>query len=91
MINRILKIFFILYALFLFSSFNIAYAQSGYEFLTTWKADGFVPAWYEGKILPSRGSRVSVSFELLKNGKISDLSNVVVRWYVNDNLVKNCL
>ena len=81
--------FFIILLVVQFFAFNFAYAQSGYDFLTSWKTDGFVPAWYEGKILPSRGSRVSVSFELINNGKISDLSNTVVRWYINDNLVKN--
>jgi len=89
MTNRILKILSAFYILFLFSSFNFAYAQAGYEFLTSWKADSFAPVWYEGKILPTRGSRVSVSFELLSNGKISNLSNTAVRWYVNDDLVKN--
>ncbi|MCR4275232.1 MAG: hypothetical protein NUV83_00540 [Candidatus Wolfebacteria bacterium] len=81
--------FFIILLAGQFFTFNFVSAQSGYDFLTSWKADGFVPAWYEGKILPSRGSRVSISFELINNGKISDLSNTVVRWYINDNLVKN--
>jgi len=81
--------FFIILLAGLFFAFNFASAQSGYQFLTSWKADGFVPAWYEGKILASRGSRISVSFELINNGRIVDLSNTVVRWYVNDNLVKN--
>ena len=87
--NRILKILSAFYVLFLFSSFNFAYAQAGYEFLTSWKADSFTPTWYQGKVLPTRGSRVSVSFELLNNGKVSNLSNTAVRWYVNDNLMKN--
>ena len=74
---------------FVFLNFKFVLAQTNYQFLTSWKADGFVPTWYQGKILPTRGSRVSVSFELINKGKISDLSNTVVRWYINDNLVKN--
>jgi len=59
------------------------------QFLVSWQAEGYVPNWYRGKILPTNGTPVAISFELIDNGKIADLSKTKVRWYVNDNLVKN--
>lgn len=59
------------------------------QFMVSWKADSYAPSWYQGKILPSKGSRVNVGFELIQNGKIVDLSKNRVRWYINDKLAKN--
>ncbi len=86
-LNKKIFSFFVIVS-FILLGFESVSAQE-YEFLTSWKADSFAPFWYGGKILPSRGSRVTVSFELLNSGKISNLSNTAVRWYVNDNLAKN--
>lgn len=74
---------------FLFSVFPADAQSSPIQFLTSWKADSYVPSWYGGKILPSLGSNIMVNFELTDNGKIVDLSQVVVRWYVDDNLMSN--
>ncbi|MBI5079469.1 hypothetical protein HZB06_02245 [Candidatus Wolfebacteria bacterium] len=64
-------------------------AESGPQFLASWKADSYVPSWYGGKTLPSAGSNIRVSFELIDNNKIADLSRIVVRWYVDDDLISN--
>lgn len=74
--------FFLLYAFFVG-------AQTSPQFLISWQSDSYVPDWYQGKIFPANGSRIDISFELLENGKIADISKTIVRWYVNNNLVIN--
>ena len=64
-------------------------AQAAPQFLASWKADSYVPSWYQGKILPSRGTPVTVSFEVINSGQKADLSGTAVRWYINNKLVKN--
>jgi hypothetical protein len=73
----------------LFLSFAVAGAQTSIQFLTSWQAQSYAPSWYQGKILPVKGTPTEISFELIDNGKIADLSKTKVRWYVNDKLVKN--
>ncbi|MEE8131707.1 MAG: hypothetical protein V3T98_01555 [Candidatus Paceibacterota bacterium] len=59
------------------------------QFLTSWQADSYTPSWYQGKIFPTRGSLINVSFELIDNNKIINLSRNKIRWYINDKLFKN--
>ncbi len=86
-----LKVFVFLFSVFyfLFFVFSADAQSSPIQFLTSWKADSYAPSWYGGKILPSLGSNIRVNFELMDNGKIVDLSGVVVRWYVDDDLMSN--
>ncbi|MFA5098806.1 MAG: hypothetical protein WC461_01125 [Candidatus Paceibacterota bacterium] len=69
--------------------FNFAQAQTSPQFLISWKAQNYVPNWYEGKIFPTAATPINVSFELMASGKLVDLSTAKVRWYVDDELVKN--
>lgn len=59
------------------------------QFLVSWQAQSYVPSWYQGKIMPTKGSLITVGFELVDGGRIADLSGTVVRWYVNDKLILN--
>lgn len=79
-----LSTFYLLFFIFYFTN-----AQTRPQFLVSWQAQNYAPAWYQGKILPVSGTPVSISFELVDNGKIADLSKTTIRWYVNDNLVIN--
>jgi hypothetical protein len=59
------------------------------QFLVSWSAKNFAPLWYEGKTFPTKGSKISVSFELVSQnsadfGKIINLSGNQVKWYLND-------
>ena len=74
---------------FLLSAFYLVHAQTPPQFMVSWQANSYAPSWYSGKILPTRGSLIKISFELVDNGKIADLSKKKVRWYVNDKLVQN--
>jgi len=58
-------------------------AQTAPEFMVSWRADSYVPPGYEGKALPSAGTRVTMSVELVDNGRLVDLSNQEIRWLIN--------
>jgi len=83
------KIIFIAVLVSLLFGFGSASAQSSLEFLTSWQAQNYAPLWYGGKTMPIPGSKVDVNLELLNSGKPVDLSWRTIRWYVNDELVKN--
>ncbi len=61
-----------------------SYAQTApVTFLTTWRASNFVSSEYQGKIVPSPGSNVLIGFELLDNGKLTDVSVNDVSWFLD--------
>lgn len=66
-----------------------ANAQTGFEFLISWQADSYIPDWYAGKSLPVAGASIQINFELINDGKPVNLSQNIVRWYVDGNLVQN--
>jgi hypothetical protein len=83
------KILVFLFSIFYFLFSIFANAQTSPQFLISWQADGYAPSWYQGKILAINGTPIEISFELIDNGKLADLSKTKVRWYVNDKLIKN--
>lgn len=87
-----IRFFYPLILVLIFGIFPIfASAQtSSQQFLTSWQvSNSYAPSWYQGKVFPTTGSRVSVKFDFIDNGKVVDLSKNKIRWYVNDNLVIN--
>jgi len=78
-------LFLISYFLFLTS----CSAQQSPQFFVSWQANSFVPSWYEGKVFPTTGSRISIKFDLIDKGIAVDLSKTTARWYINDKLVIN--
>ena len=68
-----------------------AVAQSAPEFMISWRAINYVPADYQGKILPSKSSRVEISFDLVDKNKIADLSGKNISWYLDGDLLKSGL
>ena len=69
---------------FIFS--GIALAQTSPQFMISWKAYNYSPSWYQGKNFPVYSSPVEISFELLEDNKIVNLSKNEIRWYINNNL-----
>lgn len=58
------------------------------QFLITWKASGsYIPANYQGKALPTYGSQITASLEIISNGKIASLQGQTIYWYLNDTLL----
>lgn len=75
-----------------FLSLKPAHAQTSASspwFLITWKTTGsYIPSFYLGKALPTYGSNITASLELVTpQGKILDLSQQTIYWYEDDNLV----
>ena len=62
-------------------------AQSRPDVVVTWNASSYAPGGYPGKILPSVGSTIRVSFEALSDGKFLNLSKQMIYWYLNDDLI----
>ncbi|MBI2024520.1 MAG: hypothetical protein HYT03_00295 [Candidatus Harrisonbacteria bacterium] len=58
-------------------------AQVAPELMVTWKANSYAPSAYQGKILPSNGSKIDVAVELIDRGSLANLTNVEIRWYVD--------
>jgi hypothetical protein len=75
--------------IFTFYILHSVSAQSSSQFFVSWQAQSYIPNWYQGKVLPTSGTPTEISFELIDKGKLADLSKTKVRWYVNDELVKN--
>lgn len=77
-------------SIFLFS-LNHASAQtaSSPQFLLTWNATGsYIPSSYQGKALPTYGSKITASLTLVSaGGQILDLSQQTIYWYLDDTLI----
>ena len=69
----------------------IVYAQASPEFLISWRAVNYVPADYQGKILPSKSSPIEAGFDLVDKNKIVDLSKYDISWYLNGNFLQSGL
>lgn len=61
------------------------------EFLITWKTNTYVPKSFLNKVLPTDASLVNISFELVDRGKLINLSDSEIYWYLNDELIKGGL
>ncbi|MGC8775765.1 MAG: hypothetical protein ACP5QN_00395 [Minisyncoccia bacterium] len=69
---------------------KLVFAQNNSEeLLISWEALNYTPYDFYGKNLPSPGSTINVGFDFVQNGKIVDLSQNKIYWYINDNLVSN--
>lgn len=75
-------------AVLFFIAGNHAYAQTttAPRFMVTWQAQNFAPADFTGKLLPIANTPIDVVFNIIENGKIADLANTEVRWYVNNKI-----
>ena len=91
--NLKLPVFFAVLAACFLLNLPSGNAQTAPEFIISWRAVNFVPSDYTGKILPSSGSRIEVSFDLMDKGKIANLSGNEISWFVNNEVVaqKNVL
>ncbi len=79
-----------LYKLFLSILINLvplwALAQTAadIDFITSWRARSYVEPTYLGRVLPTYGTPVEVSFEMLENNKPVNLSNQIINWVVDN-------
>ena len=75
--------------LFLLSTKAVSQAQTGSNaiILPTWRAESYAPQDFFGKILPAKGSRVTMSFDVVENGKVLEISGKTVYWHFNNKLI----
>lgn len=62
--------------------------QPAYEFIFNWKSDAYAPAFYKGKILATNDSRITAAFNLIRGGKLIDLSKKEIRWFIGGKLIE---
>lgn len=74
---------------FLILSFDQVQAQESEPvFLVTWGASAYAPVEYLGKVLPTAGSLVEASLELVDREKLVNLAGYEIYWYLNDEFLK---
>ena len=61
-------------------------AQTPAQVIMTWRADNFYPADFGGKAPATPGTPITVSTEVLRGGKLTDLSDAAFTWYVDEKL-----
>jgi len=84
--NKILILFPISILCFLIYT-SLTTAQTASQVLITWQAQSFVPAEYQGKILPAPNTAVKLGLELIIANKIQDLSKADILWYLDEKLL----
>lgn len=63
-------------------------AQTAPEIWVTWRASSYVPPDFSGKAMPSEGTLVTASFEVIDGGKFVNLAGYEIYWYLNDDLIQ---
>jgi hypothetical protein len=76
-------------ALFSIPLFALGQSASGPTLLVTWHAGILAPYDYQGHSFAGAGSPVVVSATLIDNGRIVNLDNTTVYWYVDGDLVES--
>ncbi len=59
----------------------VAHAAGAPQLTITWRADNYTPNDFEGRVLPSPNTPVTVSVEATIDGKLADLSKANIAWY----------
>src|SRR5437660_1114929 len=86
-ISRAVKIFICAGVMFCAPVLS-AHAQSpSPQPVITWRAYTYAPAGFSGKILAVPRSRMDASLALIDQGKIVNLKNYTVHWYLNDHFI----
>lgn len=59
-------------------------ASSDPQLLISWHAASYTPTWYAGRALPSPGTPILATVDLINSkGQIADLSRTQIYWYVD--------
>ncbi len=53
----------------------------------TWRAENFYPSYFEGRVLPSSGSSVSLAVEVTQGGILRDLAQADIGWQVDGKFI----
>jgi len=88
MTKKILTTVFILFLFFVAGSLRSSAQQQAPELFITWKTETYAPPNFTGKVLPTAGSPITASFEVIDQGVPANLSRQTVYWYINSNFFK---
>lgn len=84
-----LIIFFPVILLLAYYILHASKALAAPSVLVTWSApENLVPPGYEGKALPTAGSSITASVEVIDEGKIANISDKAIYWYVNGKFIE---
>lgn len=64
-----------------------AQAQTANPVILTWEAKNFYPADFSGKPIPTSGTPVTASLELVSGGKLANLSSTNIVWYLDNAFI----
>jgi hypothetical protein len=56
--------------------------------VVTWQAQNYAPSTYRGKVLPAPGSTVVAMVEIIEKGKIANLSQELINWYLDGEFLQ---
>ncbi|MFA5776805.1 MAG: hypothetical protein WC988_04620 [Patescibacteria group bacterium] len=62
--------------------------NSDSQIIFTWETGNFYPADFQGKPLPTPGSSVAISAEVIKSGKLSDITSSDITWYLDGDFMR---
>jgi hypothetical protein len=63
-----------------------AAAQTPAQVILTWQANNFYPADFGGKAQAAKNTPITVAVEVLRNGRLVNLSEATFTWYVDEKL-----
>ena len=66
---------------------NDVSAQQSNQVIITWQANNYYPSDYQGKALATNFTPVSMSVELLKDGRLQDLSQASIGWFIDGKFI----
>ncbi|MEM4368282.1 MAG: hypothetical protein QXO21_04670, partial [Candidatus Anstonellales archaeon] len=88
---KFLTITFLIFG-FLLTGKLIVFSQvSEPTIILTWQALSYAPPDFQGKVLPTANSPIAASVEVFDKitGKLIDLSDKEIRWYVDNTLIES--
>ena len=78
---------FLLLIGFFFAPLKIVSAQAGDSAIVTWEANNFYPADFEGKPQTTFRTPITVSVEVVRAGKLLNITGTNIAWYVDDSFM----
>jgi len=89
-IQRIVLFVGIIVLCFVFLFYSKTNAQTNdANIILTWSAKNFYPVDFIGKPLPTHGTRVFVSLEVVRDGKPTDITSSPISWYVDGDFIES--
>lgn len=86
--NLSFKLSIALVIIFSFLVLNLSKADTRPQIIITWKSGSYAPASFNGKILPSQGSKIDAGVEVLDGTSFGNLSGADITWILNGDTLQ---